>query len=125
MCGTAFWFSGLVLSCGIVRGLRGKETACSLPPESLSMARSAATEIVQADLSKNGASAKYACITNLHSRSCVVQVFCDFLVGRKQMVFCFLISVVLGLCCVGFVSFVLYLVRCLTLFDNCCACLLR
>ncbi len=52
-------FCGLVLSCGLVGG---KETACSSPPESLSMARSAATDIVQADLSKNGASAKYAYI---------------------------------------------------------------
>ena len=102
MCGTAFWFSGLVLSCGIVRGLRGKETACSLPPESLSMARSAATEIVQADLSKNGASAKYACITNLHSRSCVVQVFVIFWWGVNKWCFVFLfrwflVCVVLGL----------------------------
>ena len=63
----------------------GKETACSSPPESLSLslslslsfslAKSAVTEIVQADLSKNGAFAKYAYITDLHSRSWVVQVF--------------------------------------------------
>lgn len=31
--------------------------------------------IVQADLSGNGAPAKYACITGLHSGSWVVQVF--------------------------------------------------
>ena len=44
-----FGFCGLVLSCGF---MGGQETACSSPPESLSTARSAATEIVQTDLSK-------------------------------------------------------------------------